>query len=370
MTAVPPLDPLPYSHGFEVPEPDESRTAQEIVRTMRGIAETVARDERRACRPVHAKNHGFIFGEFQVLEGLSPPYAQGLFAHPGRWPVIMRLSTTPGDLLPDRVSTPRGIALKVIGVPGERVEGSEDDVTQDFVMVNGRVFPAPGAKGFAKKLRLLAATTDRIPHLKNVLSAALRGAESLLEKTGHESSALKVLGGHPATNILGETFFSQVPLLYGRYMAKISLAPASESLKLLTGARIDLHRDDAIREAVSAHFAAQGGEWELRVQLCTSLERMPIEDASVEWPESESPFVPVARIRANPQTTWSARRVAMVDEGMSFTPWHALAAHRPLGSVMRVRKIAYQAAAAFRAERNGVRFTEPRELPAPEPPPA
>lgn len=364
MSAVPLREPLPYSPAFEIPEPDEVETARRIVRTMRGIAETVAGDAHRAFRPVHAKSHGFVFGELKVLEGLAPPYAQGLFARSGNWPVVMRLSTTPGDLLPDRVSTPRGIALKIIGVDGERVSGSEGDITQDFVMVNGRVFPAPGAKGFANKLQLLAATTNRAPRLKTLLSAALRGVESLLARTGHESSALKVLGGHPATNILGETFFSQVPLLYGRYMAKVSLAPASESLKALTGAPIDLHHDDAIREAVSAHFANQGGEWDLRVQLCTSLERMPIEDASVEWPESESPFVPVARIRANPQTTWSPRLAAMVDEGMSFTPWHAIAAHRPLGSVMRVRKFVYDAAAKFRAERNVVPISEPRVLPA------
>jgi hypothetical protein len=366
MTAVPPLEPLPYSPSFEIPEPDEAETAGEIVRTMRRIAETVARDAHRAFRPVHAKSHGFVIGELQVIEGLAPPYAQGLFARPGNWPVVMRLSTTPGDLLPDRVSTPRGIALKVIGVDGERVSGSEGDITQDFVMVNGRVFPAPGAKGFAKKLKLLAATTNRVPRLKSALSAALRGAESLLEKTGHVSSALKVLGGHPATNILGETFFSQVPMLYGRYMAKVSLAPASESLKALTGARIDLHHDDAIRDALSAFFAKQGGEWELRVQLCTSLERMPIEDASVEWPESESPFVPVARIRANPQATWSKQHAKRLDEGLSFNPWHALGAHRPLGSVMRVRKTVYDAAAKFRAERNGVQITEPRVLPSTE----
>lgn len=356
-------EPLPYSPAFEVPEEDELETAGEIVKTMRRIAETVARDEGRAFRPVHAKSHGFVFAELEVREGLSPHHAQGLFAKPGRWPVVIRLSTTPGDLLPDKVSTPRGLALKIVGVTGDRVDGSEGEVTQDFVLVNGPVFPAPGAKGFAKKLQLLAATTDRVPHLKNVLAAALRGAETLLEKTGHESSTLKVLGGHPATHILGETFYSQVPLLYGRYMAKVSLAPASGSLTALTGQRIDLTHDDALREAVSAHFAGQGGEWDLRVQLCTDLARMPIEDASVQWPESESPFVPVARIRALPQTTWSTRRVAMVDEGMSFHPWHALAAHRPLGSVMRVRKIAYQMAARFRAERNGLRIIEPRELP-------
>ena len=299
----------------------------------------------------------------EVPQELPAPFAQGLFARPGRWPVVMRLSTTPGDLLPDKVSTPRGLALKIIGVAGERVPGSEGDVTQDFVLVNGRVFPAPGAKGFAKKLDFLAATTDRVPRLKNALAPRARRQNADREDRTR-SSAFGLMGGHPATHILGETFYSQVPLLFGQYMAKMSLAPVSDSLTSLTNAPVDLAHDDALREAVAAHFAIQGGEWELRAQLCTSLERMPIEDASVEWPEVESPFVAVARIRAPPQTTWSQRRIALVDDGMSFDPWHALAAHRPLGSVMRVRKIAYEMAAKFRADRNGLRITEPRDMPS------
>jgi hypothetical protein len=47
---------------------------------------------------------------------------------------------------------------------------------------------------------------------------------------------------------------------------------------------------------------------------------------------------------------------------MSFSPWHGLAAHRPLGSVMRVRKVVYETAAKFRAERDGVSIVEPHNL--------
>jgi hypothetical protein len=47
---------------------------------------------------------------------------------------------------------------------------------------------------------------------------------------------------------------------------------------------------------------------------------------------------------------------------MSFTPWHGLAAHRPLGGIMRVRKAAYEAAKKFWAERNGRVIQEPREM--------
>jgi hypothetical protein len=42
-----------------------------------------------------------------------------------------------------------------------------------------------------------------------------------------------------------------------------------------------------------------------------------------------------------------------LDDGLSFNPWHGLAEHRPLGSVNRVRRAAYESSATFRGERNG-----------------
>jgi hypothetical protein len=90
----------------------------------------------------------------------------------------LRLSSTPGDLLNDSVSTPRGLAMKVIGVPGARLTGSEGDNTQDFIMINGPAFAAPNAKKFLSKLKLLAGTTDKAPHLKAALSATLRGGRA------------------------------------------------------------------------------------------------------------------------------------------------------------------------------------------------
>ncbi len=42
-------------------------------------------------------------------------------------------------------------------------------------------------------------------------------------------------------------------------------------------------------------LSAATAVWELRVQLCTDLEEMPAEDASVEWAEHLSPSLPIAR---------------------------------------------------------------------------
>lgn len=363
MPARPPAVPVRYEPVFERPEPDEAATTQALVETLRKIQEKTYEDGGHALRSVHAKSHALLQGELEVLAGLPPQLAQGMAARPGRYPVVMRLSTNPGDILDDNVSVPRGLAVKIVGVQGERLHGSEGHNTQDFVLVNGPAFLKSDAKSFLKSLKLLAATTDKAPGLKKVLSSVLQGVEKAVEGAGGKSATLLSMGGHPETHPLGETFYSQVPMLWGEYMAKVAVAPVAPELTALTNRPVDIDgKPDGLREAVTRHFAERGGTWELRVQLCTNLEEMPIEDAKVVWPEERSPYVAVARIRVPPQPSWSEARAGAVDDGMSFSPWHGVAAHRPLGSVMRVRKAAYEAARAFRESRNRQPVEEPRVL--------
>lgn len=356
-------EPLEFRPEMERIDDDEADVAIAIGRAMRGIAETVLHDEGQAARGVHAKSHGIVIGELRVHEGLPPALAQGLFARPATYPVVMRLSTIPGDVLDDRVSVPRGIALKVVGVPGDRLPGSEGEVTQDFLMVDAPTFGQANPREFLQGLKALAATTDKVPSIKRGLSTFLRGAEKTLEAVGLESALLKTLGGHPNTHILGETFYTQLPLLYGRHVAKLSLAPVSDHLLALKGLTLDDFEASGsstpIRDAVIDHFQHHGGQWELRAQLCTSLQGMPIEDGSVAWSEAESPYVTVATLDAGLQDVWSNGRIAQVDLGMAFSPWHGLAAHRPLGALNRVRRPAYEMSARFRAQANGQVVREP-----------
>jgi catalase len=142
-------------------------------------------------------------------------------------------------------------------------------------------------------------------------------------------------------------------------MAKVRLVPASPELRALTKAKIDLKgKPNGIRDAVIGHFAKAGGRWELQVQLCTDIEKMPLEDATKEWSQKDSPYVTVARIEAQPQNVWSAARQT-ADHTLAFNPWHALAAHRPLGGIMRVRRQVYRLTAELRAQRNGQPLQEP-----------
>jgi catalase len=357
------LSPVRYDRSIEHLDKDEAATNQGLIDTITKIQTKVYEDSAHASRGVHAKGHGLLVGELRVLEGLPAYLAQGLFATVASYPIVMRFSTIPGDILDDSISVPRGLALKVIGVHGPRVSGSEGDVTQDFVLANGPVFAKAHPKSFLSTLKQLAATTDKAPGLKKILSVVMRGTEKLLESVGGQSSTIMTLGGYPEVHILGDEFYSQTPFLYGEYMAKFAVKPFSEGLRSLTKAPLDLKgKPNGIRDAVVEFFRTNSAEWEVQAQLCTDLKAMPIEDASKQWPEDQSPYQPVARIVMPAQDAWSASRVQAVDEQMSFSSWHALAAHRPLGAMNRVRKTVYDTAARFRAEHNQVSVTEPRTI--------
>jgi hypothetical protein len=363
MLLPPPASPLRYDASVEHHEADEEKIGEQLTETMLKISEITYHDGGHALRSVHAKSHGLLQAEMEVLDQEYPTLAQGLFALPGRHPVVMRFSTIPGDILDDEISTPRGLAIKVFDVAGERLAGSEADNTQDFVMVNAPAFGAANGKAFLANLKLVAATTDKLDGLKKALSAALQPIEAALEEAGHPSATLAALGGQPETDILGETFYSQAPLRYGDYIAKLAVVPVSPELVALHGHKVDLkNHPNGLRDAIVDFFDLHGGEWELRAQLCTDLHEMPVENAAKVWSEDLSPYVTVARIRAQPQIAWSDARSTAVDDGYAFSPWHGLAAHQPLGSIMRLRKAAYEASARFRGEHNRCPIHEPRSF--------
>ena len=206
------------------------------------------------------------------------------------------------------------------------------------MLVVGPAFSAATPKQFLGNLKMLAKTTDRAEGAKKAISALFRVAESALEMVGGESATLKTLGGIAPVHPLGQTYFSQTPFRYGDHIAKFQLVPVS-GIKDLEKSTIDADgRPDAIRDEMNETLIEDGGTWELRVQLNTDLEKMPIEDASVAWEKGVSEHA---------------------EDALSFSPWHGIAAHRPLGGVNRVRKATYKASADYRGRFNGCPIHEP-----------
>ena len=355
--------PVRYSPDVEKVEADEHETIGQLEEQFKTIQDTTLEHYQHGVRSVHAKAHGIAKGTLTIKDGLPPELAQGLFAKPGQFEAILRISSNAGDILDDAIAAPRGFALKLLDVEGERLPGSEEETSQDFILVNGPVFAAPDAKGFLKTLSLLSKTTDRAEGAKKVLSAVLQVTNKALTAVGLESPTIATLGGAPQTNPLGETYYSQTPYRYGDYIAKWQLLPVSEGLTSLSGEHVDVAgRPDAVREEVKRGLIETGGTWELRVQLATDLDKMPVEDPTKLWDEKESPFRTVATLDVPPQLAWQHGETEHLDDRLSFNIWHGLAAHQPLGGINRARNEPYRKSAAFRHQANGCPMHEPRSL--------
>ncbi len=154
-------DPIRYSAAIETIAPDEGEVIAQLNEAFDTILKRTSEDGGHAVRAVHAKAHAILEGELEVEAGLPPELAQGLFASPGTHRAYIRISTNAGDILPDAISLPRGVAIKVVGVEGERLPGSEG-TAQDFVLVAAKTFQAKTADKFLGNLKLLAKTTDRL----------------------------------------------------------------------------------------------------------------------------------------------------------------------------------------------------------------
>ena len=66
----------------------------------------------------------------------------------------------------------------------------------------------------------------------------------------------------------------------------------------------------------------------------------------------------VARIEVPSQSFRSDEQMKFCED-LSFTPWHALPEHRPLGGINRLRRVVYETISSVRHELNGARPQEP-----------
>lgn len=354
--------PIPYSDAVEEIRADEPETFGKIAEAMKGETETTEKTYHHAIRSSHAKSTGLLKGSLEILPDLPPPLAQGLFARAATYPALVRLAQGPGEILSDKVSTHRGMAIKVLGVPGEKLAGHGAD-TQDFVLATGKSFPQSSAETFLQAIRGLAASAAMPEGVKGAVSTMSRGLNAAYRSVAGEDSATLGFFGHTPRHPLADPYFSQAALRHGDYVAKLGAFPASPEVLALGTDPLDIGDDeDGFRTAVVSFFRRSGAVFEIRVQLNTGLDAMPVEDANAEWPEEEAPYVTVARLVLPRQEAYSPARARYFTDVLAFRPAHSLAAHRPLGSVMRARLQVYETLQTFRGQRNGVAQQEPKDV--------
>ena len=344
---------LRFAPDIEQIQPDEQASINGIVKGMTQQSEKVEKREHHAVRASHAKSSACVTGVLTVIDDLPPELAQGLFARPGEHPVAVRFAQGPGELLGDRVSTHRGMAIKVFDVAGEKLPG-HDANTQDFVLATGTTFPSGTAQGFLRDAKQIGAATPMPEVFKSAVSSAARNFNRVLHAFGTESAKAGFFG-HPYSHPLADPYFSQCPMRWGEYVAKVGAFPASDAQKRLSDWKLDADADeDGFRHAAVEFFRDHDVVYELRAQLWSDATTQPIEDTSVDWPVDESAYRTIATISLPAQNAYSDERRRYFDEVMTFRPAHSLGAHRPLGSVMRARLQVYKALSDFRHRENGV----------------
>lgn len=353
-----------YREDLEQPRPDEEQIIDKIIAALRNNNERAYRKYKRGLRDAHAKSHGILRGELTVPAGLAPELAQGMFATPATYPVIARLSSTSGVIRSDQLRGVRGLGIKVLGVPGTRALPDDEASTQDFIMVTHREFLFADAHAYLTKGMPTAWALARLP------DAALRAGSDLvaalnthvLRRIGRSVPPNLGVFVAPNTHILGETFYSSAPLRYGDYVAKLLYTPVSPEVAALCGQPVDADSGvNAHQNLIVDFFAEHSATYELRAQLCTDTATMPIEDATVPWPEDDSPHRTVATIRFDVQDPYTPQRRAYGDDVLSFNSWRGLDAHRPLGSINRLKKRVYEASSNYRHDVNNAPRLEPRD---------
>lgn len=350
-----------YTPAVEVRADNEDTLTTEILATMASTNRCAFERHRHAVRDAHAKSHGFLKGELAVPE-LPDHLRQGIFARAATYLVVIRLSSAPGDIHSDEIPAPRGMAIKVIGIDGERLLPDDPGHNQDFLLVNIPVLTFGTIAKYRQLIGLLEKNAENPAFLQKALAYVAHSVETAVEAVGIEPGA--TLRGLARDNhhLLGETYHSMAAIRFGDYIAKISAAPLSDNVRGLSGKDVGDVEYSTMRDLVSTHFAREGAEYQLRAQLCTDLDKMPVEDAAVLWREQESPHQPIATLRIPRQESWSPARRVYGDDVLSYNPWHGIREHQPLGSIMRVRIAAYERSTRYRHEMNAQPRIEPATL--------
>ena len=115
-----------------------------------------------------------------------------------------------------------------------------------------------------------------------------------------------------------------------------------------------------LREAAAAQLAREDAVFDFAVQFQRDADSTPLEDPSRAWSLANSPPRKVATLRIL-QQLFDTPEIDSYGENLSFTPWHCLPEHRPLGAINRARWTVYETLSAFRHEANKAPQSEPTD---------
>lgn len=284
-------------------------------------------------RALHRKQVLGVAATLEVPAGLPDHARHGLFAYPGRFDAWVRLSNGGADKVSDRKPDVRGFAIQAQGVQGPSALGQGATTVQSFLLINQPAFAFPRSDEFVA----LVMHATKGPKALVAYLFKRYGWWGGLQKIRRLAKTF----GKPFSGFATEMFYSAAPIACGPFAARVRLVSTGQQAlntgKLGKKEKVDWAAD------FKRHLSQGDLRFDVQLQFFVDEARTPIEDASVDWPQAVSPYVTVAHLTVPMQNAESpsGQVLSAQIEAAAIDPWAALMAHRPLGEVMRARKVVY-----------------------------
>ncbi|AGA28185.1 DUF1304 family protein [Singulisphaera acidiphila] len=335
----------------------EDQAIQQIIEIERQILAINAMNPRAipetakgaVPRGQHPKLLGLVEAKLIVADNLPKEMRVGVFKEPGKsYDAWIRYSNARN--LDDRDPGGHGMAIKLFNVAAET---ESSNVTQDFVLFDSPVFfvgnPLQYVEFEEATLRAhgKSRSETRIAFLLNYYWRHRKQLKNL--RNAQRSDVI---------DPLAIRYWSMTPYQFGSAVVKYSAKPVGEGAVPVVVER----SKDMLREAMKVRLGrtdAEFVEFEFQVQVQTDARSMPVEDPTKEWDEAVSRPITVAHLRIPTRQPFDTEERNLIAENLSFTPWHALHGHRPLGGINRVRQAVYESLSEFRHALNHVPRQEP-----------
>lgn len=143
------------------------------------------------------------------------------------------------------------------------------------------------------------------------------------------------------TSTTSHSTYTQSTFCFGDYYGHIALLPILDTTKNKSEKVQSNSPYTQLSDWLFDYFAGGPAKYEFKVQLGTSPEHHPTEDASVVWDEVTSPHQTIGTLEFPRQDSFSQERRVFWEDDMVLDPWRGLVAHRPLGSINRLGKVVY-----------------------------
>lgn len=308
---------------------EEARRLTEMFVEM-GQAKRIRLGQCPAERAVFRKLHGVAHGRFERLDSMPKAWRVGIFEHE-RLDAWLRFSSdaSPTD---NDLGTNLGVGIKLFGVPGEKALGDHGD-TADLLMQSWPVFFVDNAQ---EMVEFTYAGTVQQDY------------DSWIDAHPHTRKILDEMGESVEASVLTTTYWAALPFRMGGEIVRYRLSPETAPQNVPDDAR------DYLAVDMTNRLAAGEYAFNLEVQLRTDPKTMPLDMASLPWPEKESPYVAVARI-VLPRQDVLLRGQAAYGQELAFNIWRVPEANAPVpeSSIAAVRKVVYAAGAKLRHLANG-----------------